>query len=281
VKEADARPIIRMRGTVEYDGSGFAGSQFQPDLPTVQGELEAVLSRLFDRPTRVVLAGRTDAGVHATAQEIGFDAPDRWSPDRLRDAMNALLGDRIRIWTVGRAEHEFHPRFSATGRRYEYFVGDSEEALSPLRGGRIWQLGTPLEIDALSAASVPLTGTGDYTGLSRSGQPERGTKCTVERVTWLRTAGGDLRFEIVADRFLHHMVRYLVTVLVEIAMGTRAENELRQLLEGRGPAAPPRPAPAEGLYLTGVRYRDGWNRRPGVAGLWPASHRTTPGHMHD
>lgn len=275
MNEAESR-TRRIRCTVAYDGSGFAGSQFQPDLPTVQGEIEAVLSRLFDVPIRIAASGRTDAGVHATAQEIGFDAPASWSPGRLHAAMNALLPDAIRVDSARFAVRDFHPRFSATGRRYEYFVGDREASLSPLRGGRIWQFGRPLAIDALRRAAEPLPGPGDFAGLSRAGQPERGTHCTIERTTWLRTAAGDLRLEIVADRFLHHMVRYLVSVMVEIAFGARAEDDLRALLGGAGTAAPPKPAPAEGLYLTGVRYSDGWNRRPGVPGLWPIPMELNP-----
>ena len=267
VNEAESR-IRRIRCTVAYDGSGYAGSQIQPDLPTIQGEIEAVLSRLFDVPMRIAASGRTDAGVHATAQEIGFEAPVRWDPGRIRQAMNALLPDSIRVHRARLAEEGFHPRYSASGRRYEYFIGDRQESLSPLRGGRIWQFGRPLAIAALRRAAEPLPGLGDFAGLSRAGQPERGTHCTIERATWLRTPAGDLRLEIVADRFLHHMVRYLVSVMVEIAAGARVEDELRTLLGG-GSGVPPRPAPAEGLYLTGVRYSDGWNRRPGVPGLWP------------
>ena len=267
VNEAESR-IRRIRCTVAYDGSGYAGSQFQPDHPTIQGEIETVLSRLFDAPQRIAASGRTDAGVHATAQEIGFEAPARWDPGRIQQAMNALLPDSIRVHRARLASEDFHPRYSATGRRYEYFVGDRQESLSPLRRGRIWQFGRPLAIDALRRAAEPLPGSGDFAELSRAGQPERGTGCTIERATWLRTPAGDLRLEIVADRFLHHMVRYLVSVMVEIAAGARADDELRALLGG-GCGTPPRPAPAEGLYLTGVRYSDGWNRRPGVPGLWP------------
>jgi tRNA pseudouridine38-40 synthase len=275
-------PPISLRCTVAYDGSGYSGSQFQPDLPTVQGEIEAVLSRLFDAPSRIAAAGRTDAGVHATAQEVGFDAPKHWEPERLQTAMNALLSSRIRISRIRPADAAFHPRFSATGRRYEYFVGDRPEALSPLRSGRIWQLGRPVTLESLRTATRPLPGPGDFGRLSRAGQPELGTRCTVERSTWLRTPAGDLRFEIVADRFLHHMVRYLVVVLVEIARGVRPGEDLRTLLGNRGAAAPPRPAPAEGLYLTGVRYTDGWNIGPGVPGLWPlAAPATTVGLRSD
>ena len=260
------RPI---RCTVEYDGSSFSGSQLQPSVPTVQGTIEAALSRLFDSPVRVSAAGRTDSGVHATAQEISFDAPDRWTTGALRDALNAVLPSNVGVVSLREADPVFHPRFSATGRRYEYFVGDLPAALSPLRSGRIWQLGHPVTITSLRSASTALLGPGDFTALSRTGQPERGTRCTIERATWIRTPLGDLRFEIVADRFLHRMVSYVVSVLIDLARESRAAEDLRILLSGGTQAAPPRPAPAEGLYLTGVRYGDGWNRRPGVPGLWP------------
>lgn len=258
-----------VRCTVEYDGAQFAGSQLQPNVPTVQGTIETALARLFDAPVRISAAGRTDAGVHATAQEIAFAVPDRWTPGSLLKSLVSVLPGEVRIVALREAEPDFHPRFSATGRRYEYFVGDQAAALSPLRAGRIWQLGRPVPIASLRSASTALLGPGDFTALSRSGQPERGTRCTIERATWIRTPVGDLRFEIVADRFLHRMVRYVVAVLVEIATESRAEDELRTLLSGGGKATPPRPAPPEGLYLTGVRYGDGWNRRSGVPGLWP------------
>lgn len=259
----------RIRCTAEYDGTPFSGWQYQPDAPTVQGAIEATLSRLFDSPARVVAAGRTDSGVHATAQEVSFEAPDRWTPDGLFKSLSAMLPPQIRVVRLREADPGFHPRFSATGRRYEYYVGDRDSALSPLRAGRIWQFGIPLSVEGLRSTTASLLGPGDFDALSRSGQPERGTHCTIERATWIRTSAGDLRFEIVADRFLHHMVRYVVAVLTDIGIGTRDEGELQELLSGSGKVLPPRPAPPEGLYLTGVRYGDGWNRRPGVPGLWP------------
>jgi tRNA pseudouridine38-40 synthase len=265
----------QIRCTVEYDGASFSGSQLQPSVPTVQGTIEAALGRLFDSPVRISAAGRTDSGVHATAQEIGFDAPDRWTTGSLRDSLNAVLPAEVGIVSLRETDPAFHPRFSATGRRYEYFVGDLPAAVSPLRAGRIWQLGQPVSITSLRSASTALLGPGDFTALSRAGQPERGTRCTIERATWIRTPLGDLRFEIVADRFLHRMVRYVVAVLIDIARESRAAEELRTLLSGGAQATPPRPAPPEGLYLTGVRYGDGWNRKPGVPGLWPiAADRT-------
>ena len=263
----------RFRATIEYDGSRFAGWQIQPAGRTVQGTVEAALARLFAGATRVAAAGRTDTGVHATAQEILLGAPPRWEADELRRALGAVLPEDVRVVTIGPAAPEFHPRFSATGRRYEYYVARGPDGTSPLRAGRVWRLGGEPDTETLRRVSALLLGAGDFAALSRSGQPERGTGCTVERAEWLVTPAGDLRFVVVADRFLHRMVRYLVAVMLDVATGRRAPDEVRALLAGGDGVRPPRPAPPDGLYLTGVRYRDGWNRAPGVPGLWPLRRR--------
>lgn len=264
----------RFRATIEYDGSHFAGWQVQPAGRTVQGAVEAALARLFAAPTRVAAAGRTDTGVHATAQEVLVVAPPRWEGDELHRALAAVLPEDVRVVTLRPADPDFHPRFSATGRRYEYFVAPGRDGVSPLRAGRVWRAGGAPDLEALRRASTMLLGAGDFEALSRSGQPERGTRCTVERAEWLPTPSGDLRFVVVADRFLHRMVRYLVAVMLDVATGRRDPDELRGLLAGRSGVRPPEPAPPEGLYLTGVRYPEGWNREPGVPGLWPLRPRT-------
>ena len=144
----------RIRCTVEYDGTPFAGWQLQPVVPTVQGTIEAALSRLFDSPVRISAAVRKDSGVNATAQEIAFDAPASWTPDSLLTSLSAVLPTEIGIVEVRETDPEFHPRFSATGRRYEYFVGDLAPAVSPLRAGRIWQLGHPVPIASLRSVQA-------------------------------------------------------------------------------------------------------------------------------
>jgi tRNA pseudouridine38-40 synthase len=261
-----ASTAVRYRATIEYDGSGFSGYQVQPRARTVQGAIESSLSRIMDRPMRVQAAGRTDTGVHAVGQEIAFDAPTPWDEPELTRSLNAVLPNDVAIYRLRPAEPDFHPRFAATGRRYEYFVGPP--AAGPLRFGRVWSPPEQPELAKLVAASFPLVGEGSFEALSKAGQPHLGTRCVVESAEWTRTGIGDLRFTIVADRFLHRMVRYIVATLVEIGTGRRDPGELAALLDDSG-ARPPEPAPARGLYLTGVRYGDGWNRDPGVPGLWP------------
>ena len=259
----------RFRATVQYDGAAFHGWQVQPGQRTVQGALERSLARLFETEVRVDAAGRTDAGVHAAGQEVAFPAPGGWTAADLRRALNAVGPDDVWVERLAPAEPDFHPRFRATARRYEYLVGTDEASASPLRRGRLWALGREVDEDALRRSTETLPGERSFEAFARSGQPERGTRCRVEEAAWRRTAAGELHFRIVADRFLHHMVRYLVSTLVEVGTGRRGEDEVSALLAG-APAErvrPPSPAPAEGLYLTGVRYPAGWNREGGIPGV--------------
>ncbi len=255
---------VRFRATVEYDGAAFHGYQVQPGQRTVQGVLEDQLGRLFDRPVRVIGAGRTDTGVHAAGQEIAFEAPSAWDAPRLERALAGVLPADVAVYGPRAASPDFHPRFQATGRRYEYYLG----RVGPLRSARVWTPPSPPDVGLLARATALLPGRRSFMALSRAGQPDLGTTCAVEEAEWTRTVVGDLRLTIVADRFLHRMVRYVVATLVDVARGRRTLDEWRTLLE-QGHGRPPEPAPARGLYLTGVRYADGWNREAGVPGLWP------------
>ncbi len=256
------------RATVHYDGSGFSGWQVQPDERTVQGELEARLSRL-GMEGRVSAAGRTDAGVHATGQEIGFASPRAWDSAELQRALNSTLPDDIWIESLDATAPGFHPRFQATGRRYEYYLAPGPAGRSPHRRRGAWSVESRLDDSALRESARRILGDGDFALLSKAGQPDLGTRCVIEKAQWAATRLGDLRLTLVADRFLHRMVRYLVATMVEIATDRRHPDELVGLLRGDQSMRAPVPAPACGLYLTGVRYPEGWNRAPGVPGLWP------------
>lgn len=254
----------RIRATVQYDGAAFHGSQLQPEVRTVQGDVEAALSRLLDRPVRIDLAGRTDTGVHATAQEIAFDAPRRRSPDDLLRGARALLPEEIAVTRLRLAPEGFHPRFDASARRYEYLVAAGELAGSPFLRERAWGIPDPLDGDRLAAAASAVVGQRSFGGFAKSGQPERGTRCHVQRAEWMPGPGPYLRFEVIADRFLHHMVRYLVGTMVEVALDRRPADDIAALLAGETPTRAVFPAPPEGLYLTGVRYGDDWNAPAGI-----------------
>lgn len=238
--------------------------------------MEGCLRRLAIRG-RVHGAGRTDAGVHAAGQEVCFDAPLRWNAAELERALASLLPDDIWIESVREAPLDFHPRFLATGRRYEYFLAPGNAGRAPYRRhGTGWVARDP-DMDTLRSAAGTMLGRHDFGSFAKAGQPQVGTVCTVEKAEWLRTPLGDLRFTIVADRFLHRMVRYLVASMVEEGLGDRPRGDTARRLTGSDDVRPPGPAEASGLYLTGVRYRTGWNRAPGVPGLWPVPAGTAGG----
>jgi tRNA pseudouridine38-40 synthase len=239
---------------------------------TVQGEFEAALRRL-EIGARVNAAGRTDAGVHAAGQEVSLDAPVRWSVPELRRALDAVLAEDISIESLAEASPDFHPRFQATARRYEYYLAPGEAGRAPYRRrGTAWIAESP-DVEALREAARGILGQHDFTGFAKAGQPDVSPVCTVEKAEWTFTPLGDLRFTVVADRFLHRMVRYLVAAMIERAAGVRPESDLHSSLRGAEGIRPPTPAEGRGLYLTGVRYREGWNRPPGVPGLWPVRGR--------
>lgn len=259
-------PPARFRATIEYDGTSFHGSQLQPGVRTVQREVEEALGKLFDRPIRIDLAGRTDAGVHATAQEIAFGPPRTWSPEELARALGANLPDDVAVRKVSPAAYKFHPRFDAERRRYRYVIAEGGRRRPFLRD-RAWIPKWTLDRDALTRLAAAIPGERSFERFARAGQPERGTRCRVASAAWRFDRPPFVFFEIVADRFLHHMVRYLVGTSVEIAAERRPFEDFGRLLAGEAASRPVFPAPPGGLYLTGVRYGGEWNSGPGIPWL--------------
>jgi tRNA pseudouridine38-40 synthase len=246
---------IRLRLTIHYDGSGFHGWQIQPDVRTVQGEIEDAARRLTGKRRPVMGSGRTDTGVHATGQVASLTVPSRWSASSFRKAMNAVLPDDIWLRSVDRVGPDFHPRYDAVARTYGYRVGLSEEAVSPFVRRWCWPLRAELDVDLLSRAAVVIRGDHSFAAFAKSGQPERGDRCEVREAFWEPWETLGVRFQITADRYLHHMVRYLVGTMVDVARGRRPFDDLGALLEGgSGELETSPPAPPEGLFLTSVEY---------------------------
>lgn len=246
----------RVRFTVHYDGAGFHGWQLQRDQRTVQGEMERVLSRLCNRPTRVVGSGRTDRGVHATGQVAASDVPARWTAAALRRSTNALLPPDVWIAEAALAPARFHPRYDAVERSYRYRVGLAEHARSPLLARWCWPLAEALDLRSVEQATAALLGDHSFAAFAKSGQEERGDRCTVFRAEWHRWPEAGVEFHIAANRFLHHMVRYLVGTLVQVGLGQRPASAVADLLAGRPGLVTSPPAPPQGLFLARVRYAD-------------------------
>jgi tRNA pseudouridine38-40 synthase len=240
---------------VHYDGTYFVGWQLQARGRTVQGEMEAALERLTGARRAVMAAGRTDTGVHATGQVASVALPPRWDVEELHKALNATLPGDIWIESTERVPEAFHPRFHAVARSYRYQLGLSEAAFSPFHRPWCWPLIKPLDVDALHRAAALLPGDRSFRAFAKVGQEQRGDRCMVTDAVWKSWGNLGVAFHIKANRFLHHMVRYLVGTMVDVARGRRSLEDIRVLLadpETELRMSPP--SPPEGLFLTEVHY---------------------------
>ena len=218
--------------TTAPDSAGGSASRSQR---TVQGVLEEALERLCAAPIAALGSGRTDAGVHARGQAVGVRVPERWERvQKLRRALNAILPPDVWVATAAEMRDEFHARYSAVSRRYSYYVGTDDEAHSPFRGRYELAFGQPFERGALDAAAAHLEGDHCFRGFAVLGTAPAHDDhdCRVTDARWRDRPGG-LVFEIEANRFLHHMVRFLVGTMLDIATGRRPLADLARLA-GRG-----------------------------------------------
>jgi tRNA pseudouridine38-40 synthase len=243
----------RFKLTLHYDGAGFFGWQVQPGVRTVQAELEAALTHLRNSPTTVIAAGRTDRGVHATGQVASTLMPEKWTANALHRALNAILPDDIWIADVAEVDFDFHARYDATARSYVYRIGTRPEAASPFHRRYCWPLGVELSSNVLNDAAVRFMGRHSFRAFAKSGQPERGELCTVVVAQW-RDCDVGVEFHVTADRFLHHMVRYMVGTMVDVARARRPADDINGLLAGSNALETSPPAPPEGLFLSHVSY---------------------------
>jgi len=242
-----SRAAPRFRATVEYDGTEFAGFQLQAGARTVQGVLEAALARLTGGTRQPVDgAGRTDAGVHATGQVIGFTYAGRLSAEALTAALNGLLPKDVAVRDVRRAPAGFHPRYAARYREYRYSIWDGPR--SPLRERTALQVRPRLDVDAMARAALAFEGRHDYSAFGGSDpQPVR----TVHRVR-VRRAGDLITIDVRADAFLRGMVRRMVAALLAVGRGALPEGSIAGLLAGATPALDGAAAAAKGLCLRRV-----------------------------
>ena len=252
-----------VRATLEYDGTAFAGSQVQPNARTVQGELETALNRLIGEETRVRLAGRTDAGVHATGQVAAFCIP-RILPrggglPELRRRLNAALPADLAVRSLRPAAPGFDPRREARWRVYRYRIM-MNGAKRPLERHRTLEIDDDLDVAAMEAAATRMLGERDFAAL---GSHARGA--TVRNLAEVRvTRRGELvEVRVTANAFLRRMVRSLVALLLEVGRGRLAPEAVDRMLEDGRRALHGRAAPPRGLTLERVVYQpDNDTRQP-------------------
>ncbi|MGI8766270.1 MAG: tRNA pseudouridine(38-40) synthase TruA [Gemmatimonadaceae bacterium] len=244
-----------MQLVLQYDGSRFAGWQRQPSLRTVQGVIETSLEQLFGAPTKVVGAGRTDAGVHARGQSAHVVGTERWDAATLKRALNALLPPDVWVEQSHDVVGAFHARYSATARRYSYYLGTDDAARSPFRRPFEWRPPRRPDLSILKAACDVLRGQHQFYGFAVRGTAPATDehRCSVAVAEWREREGG-FQLVIEANRFLHHMVRFLVGSMVDTATGRQSLDSFAALLTARDNTGTSAPAPAHALFLDHVSY---------------------------
>jgi tRNA pseudouridine38-40 synthase len=246
----------RYSATVQYDGTAYNGFQRQRrGVPSIQAELEKALAQLAGHPVRVIGAGRTDTGVHALGQVIGFtiEWPARHGHGALLRALNANLPQDIAVVELAEAPPGFHPRFGARRRTYEYKVLNAP-VRQPLLRQRAWHVGETLDLERMKAAAAMLVGTRDFATFGRAPVGDN-TVREVFETEWRRD-GELLIFRISANAFLFRMVRSLVGSLRAVGDGKWSIDDFAAALRARDRKRSATAAPAHGLYLVSVEYND-------------------------
>ena len=245
----------KLRFEVAYDGTDFNGWQVQPGLPTVQGVLEEVIGSIEGRSVHVIASGRTDAGVHALAQVAVVALENPIPPDNFRRAVNRLLPYSIRINRVSEVSPEFHPRFDARRKTYEYRIFRGE-VCPPFERRFVYHHPYPLDEAAMIGAAPLFEGEHEFTAFAASDEKDvlEASKTRIIFRSALTRKQTSLVYSVTGSGFLKHMVRNMVGVLLEVGKGNlRAEDLLARLEPGCG-IAPGPTAPASGLFLVSVEY---------------------------
>jgi tRNA pseudouridine38-40 synthase len=252
------RRTIRL--TLEYDGSGYHGWQRQTNALSIQEVVETFLARLTGQEVCLHGSGRTDTGVHALGQVAHFWTESTIPLAAFREGLNSMLPRDIVILEAREAAADFHARYGAKAKTYEYRILN-RAMRSPLHRHRCWWLAQPLDLNRMQAAAGLILGEHDFAGFQASGSAVKTTTRTVLAAAWEERPGGWKLFRISASGFLRGMVRALVGTLVEVGLGKRPADDLKRLLatRDRGLAGPS--APAGGLYLAEVFYEESFEFR--------------------
>ncbi|MBB5660694.1 tRNA pseudouridine(38-40) synthase TruA [Brevundimonas halotolerans] len=243
----------RYRLTVEYDGSGYCGFQAQASLPTVQGTLERAILAFSGEAVRIAAAGRTDTGVHATAQTVHVDLARDWPERTVMNAMNAhMIHEPVAVLDCRTVSDDWHARFSATGRGYLYRILN-RPAPPALDRKRVWHVKQPLDAEAMDRAAQALVGLHDFTTF-RDVNCQSASPLKTLDVARVERVDEEVHLVFAARSFLHRQVRSMTGTLAQVGLGRWSVEAVAAALEARDRAACGPVAPAEGLYLDRVDY---------------------------
>jgi tRNA pseudouridine38-40 synthase len=238
---------LRLKLTLEYDGTAFRGWAAQPGLRTVEGEIQAALTQVYAGWRGLAVAGRTDTGVHALGQVASVDVDGGPPTERAAEALNAVLAKDVAVVASEEAEPDFHARHSARSRSYRYRIF-RRRIQSPLEASRSWWYPKPIDEAALSDSAELLLGKHDFRAFTPTTTQHAVLRRTVLEARWLER-GEVLEFEITADSFLRHMVRTMVGTMLELP-----PERIQELLERGERSNAGTTAPPWGLYLEQVQY---------------------------
>lgn len=235
---------------IEYDGTDFHGWQVQPELRTVQGELECGIVAILNEEIKLTGSGRTDVGVHALGQVANFHTHSGLDEQSILKGLNAVLPRDILIRGTEEVDDQFNARFSAKSRVYRYRVWQGKTALSRRY---VWEIPYSLNLEPIIQATALIWGEHDFSSFCVAESAKQNSVCRVASADWKRT-GEELVLIIEANRFLHAMVRNLVGTLVEVGRGYFSVSDFGDIIEARDRTKAGPTAPGCGLYLMEVRY---------------------------
>ncbi len=247
--------IRRIKLVIEYDGSTFHGWQMQGNAHSVQEEVERAVLRITGENCRVTGAGRTDTGVHAYGQVAHFDTRSGIPADKFAAALNSFLPQEVSVIFSQEVPEDFHARFSAAGKTYEYRILN-RQTRSPILSKRAWHIREVLELEAMKLAAAGFVGKHDFSAFCSSGHSVSTFDRTIFTSEWSQE-GDCLIYRVSGNGFLYNMVRIMVGTMVEIGMKKRPVTDLEALFEGKDRNQAGITAPPHGLYLVRVHYADG------------------------
>ncbi len=237
---------------LQYMGSNYCGWQRQTNQPSVQQRLEQTLSTYFRTPIEVVGAGRTDTGVHASYYVAHFDlAEEVIDPSQAIYKLNRMLPDDVAIRSMTAVPATAHARFDALEREYRYYI---EPQKNPFTRSLAWHYAVDLDLDAMNRAAAVLLEECDFTSFAKLNSNNKTNLCCVVKAEWEVLGDGKLCFTIRANRFLRNMVRAIVGTLIDVGRGRYTVDQFVEIVRSRDLSRSSGGAPAEGLYLTDVRY---------------------------
>jgi len=245
--------FLRLRLDLAYDGTNFSGWGKQPDRRSVQEEVEKAIAKISQSKVDSIVAGRTDAGVHAIGQVIHVDLPESIQLEELGYKLNRILDSDVRVMDVSVAPPAFHARFSALRRHYTYKILDANQVISPLHRFDVASWYRPLDIEAMNTASALLLGDHDFAAYCKFREGAT-TIRQLQKFEWLRDSEGYLVGDVVADAFCYSMVRNLVGAVVCVADGRFGPEWIAQTLANKVRISDSLVFPACGLTLRQVDY---------------------------